>query len=509
MRVILLVLSVLLAETGAAQSGAGVLHAAPGGGDGIPRVRVVAPVERVGFTRLTSCDSLQAFVRSLSQMGVTRVRTIATSKEGRAVTACQISSSPVFGQDTTKLRCLLFAQQHGDEPSGKEALTLLLAKIANGDLDPLLARMDILIVPQMNPDGAELRQRRTADGKDLNRTHLLLSAAEPAGLHRLFFDWWPQVTLDIHEYSPFSTSWSSRGYIKRADVQLGMLTNLNSPRSIRDYQRQEVFPYWSRRMAVAGYAFSEYIVGSPDERIRFSTTEPNDGRQSFGLLGTLSFIQEGRGGRTLEENLERRALSQLASVEALLSFCAANEEEIRARVAQARGALPESAGEEAVLCMDHFPGGKSIRIPVQNVSTGRDSLWNVEPLDDAVKPLVTRAIPHGYVVPRDLAPIREILDRNRVAYTVVEKQSTVPGALYRIESVVPDTLEAEWHPKPTLSVTRGPLTLRPGDLVITTAQRHALFLVTLLEPESMWGLVKYAGFEYLWRSKVYPISLIP
>ena len=509
MRVILLVLSILLAETGAAQSPARGLHAAPGGTDGTPRVRVVAPVERADFSRLTSYDSLQAFIRSLNPAGTIKVRAIATSRQGRSVTACMVSTSPAFGQDTTKLRCLLFAQQHGDEPSGKEALTLLLAKIANFDLDGLLARMDILIVPQMNPDGSELRQRRTADGTDLNRTHLLLSAGEPAGLHQLFFDWWPQVTLDIHEYSPFSTSWSSRGYIKAADVQLGMLTNLNSPRGIRDYQRQEVFPHWSRRMAAAGYAFNEYIVGSPDERIRFSTTEPNDGRQSFGLLGTMSFIQEGRGGRTLEENLERRVLSQLASVEALLSFCAANEEEIRARVAEARLGLPAMAGQEAVLCMDHFPGGRSIRIPVQSVATGKDSLWTVEPLDDAVRPLVIRAIPHGYVVPRDLGPVRQILDRNRVKYTVVEKQSSVPGAAYRIESVVPDTLEAEWHPKPVLRVTRGPVTLRPGDLVVSTAQRHALFLATLLEPESMWGLVKYAGFEYLWQSKVYPIGIIP
>jgi hypothetical protein len=475
----------------------------------IPQGRLIAPVERRGFSRLTPYDTLQSFLRSLNGSGKITVRSIAATRQGRSVSVCMITTSPVFGQDTSKLRCLFFAQQHGDEPSGKEALTLLLAKIANHDLERLLARVDLLVVPQMNPDGGELRQRRTSDSTDLNRAHLLLTAPEAAGLHTLFFDWWPQVTLDIHEYSPYSESWSSRGFIKKADVQLGMLTNLNSPRGIREYQRQEVFPFWSGRMGAHGYAFSEYIVGSPEDGIRFSTTEPNDGRQSFGLLGTLSFIQEGRAGKTLEENLERRVKSQLASLEALLTFFADHEKDIRSRVTGARRGLQGMAGQEAVLCMDHFPGGKTLRIPVQNVSSGKDTLWMVTPLHDVVRPLSTRRIPHGYVVPRELSPIREILDRNHALYAVVEKPSTLAGAAYDIDAVVPDTLEDEWHPKPTLRVTRKTLTLRPGDLVVSTAQRHALFLATLFEPESMWGLVKYRGYEHLWQSRVYPIGIIP
>jgi len=61
-------------------------------------------------------------------------RTSAQTHNGRNVSSVLVTSSPHFGEDALKLRVMLFAQQHGDEPSGKEALTMLLAKIATMNL---------------------------------------------------------------------------------------------------------------------------------------------------------------------------------------------------------------------------------------------------------------------------------------------------------------------------------------------------------------------------------------
>jgi hypothetical protein len=51
--------------------------------------------------------------------------------------------------------------------------------------------------------------------------------------------------------------------------------------------------------------------------------------------------------------------------------------------------------------------------------------------------------------------------------------------------------------------------LRPGDIIVRTDQTRSLFLAVLLEPESMWGLVKYNGFSSLLQGKEYPILRIP
>ena len=471
--------------------------------------RIQAPVEQRGFAALTAYDTLQSFLASINGRGPITVRRIAATRQGRSVFACLISSSSRFGDDTTKLRVMLFAQQHGDEPAGKEALTMLLANIASGAMREILSRIDLLVIPQMNPDGSELRQRRTSDSIDLNRNHLLLTSPETKGLHDLFGQWWPHVTMDLHEFGAFSRSWSDSGIAKTVDVQLGMLTNLNSSEALRTYQRRLVFPYVAEQMRQQSYSLHEYIVGSPADRIRYSTTEINDGRQSFGILNTLSFIQEGRGGKELEDRLERRARSQLASVEALLRYCAAHAQEIRSLVAYERGRLRDLGGRPVVLAMDHFPGGGDLRIPVRSISSGRDSLWKVRPLHDVVKPIINTTLPSSYVVPRQFDSIVKLLERHNVQREVVQVEQTVTAGVYAIDTVRADTLEEEWHPRPALRLETRSVSLHPGDLLVSTKQYHSLFLAILLEPQSMWGLVKYPGYEYLLKENVFPILRIP
>ncbi len=465
------------------------------------QVRWQPPIERSGFTRLTSYDSLQTFLKTIDGSGGLTVAPCALTRGGRIVSSVLVTSSPHFGEDTLKLRVMLFAQQHGDEPAGKEALTILLAHLASHELGDVLSHVDLMIVPQMNPDGAELRQRRTADSVDLNRNHLLLTAPETRGLHSLFDAWWPQVTMDMHEYGAYSRSWIDSGFVKSGDVQLGMLTNLNSSAALRSYERDSVFPFLASAMRRGGYSFHEYIVGSPQDSLRYSTTEPNDGRQSFGILNTLSFIQEGRGGQSLEENLERRAKSQYASLEALLKFCAARAGEIRTLVARERRALQAGAGTPVVLTMDHVPGPGNLIIPVRRVPSGRDTVWQVRPLRSRVVPLCTRTLPSAYLIPRELDGVREVLERNFVLRETVRMPRTVDAVVYAIERVVPDTLEGEWHPLPFLRSERVRRTLRPGDVVVRTDQVRSLFTAILLEPESMWGLVKYPGFSSLIQGK--------
>ncbi|MER3523180.1 MAG: hypothetical protein C4326_03735 [Ignavibacteria bacterium] len=126
-------------------------------------------------------------------------------------------------------------------------------------------------------------------------------------------------------------------------------------------------------MQQCGYSFHEYIVGSPQSYIRHSTTEINDGRQSFGVLGTVSFIQEGRKWRTLEDQLERGAKSQLASVEALLRICATHAEDIRRIIESERRALSVPASRTVALRMDHVSSTNEMVIPVQQVQTSNDT----------------------------------------------------------------------------------------------------------------------------------------
>jgi len=468
---------------------------------------LLAPAERNGFTSITPYDSLQSFLSEIGRIPSIRVEQIATTRLGRAVNVVRVLL-PRQDSAAIRLRVLLFAQQHGDEPSGKEALTVLLARCASGQLDSILSHVELFIVPQMNPDGAELRQRRTSDSVDLNRNHLVLTSPETRALHDLFLAVRPQVTVDLHEYGSYSKAWRDSGFMKRGDVQLGMLTNLNSSPILRKYQREAVYPFIAGRMSVAGYLFHEYIVGSPGEYVRHSTTEINDGRQSFGILNTLSFIQEGWQGKTLEDSLKRQTLSQLTSIESLIEFCAMHAEEIRELVAREQGALQEFAGKDFVLRMEHYPGEGVMQIPVHLVSSGKDTVWAITPYRNVVRALATTTVPREYVVRQEATSILSVLGRHRIKTHVVQEERIVEAVVFKIDSVGTEVVEEDSLPRLFVTEKRAQTLLRPGDVVVPTSQWQSLLIATMLEPTSVWGLPKYPAFAWLLHEKQYPVFRI-
>lgn len=467
-----------------------------------------APVEANGYARLTSYEEIQAFLHRVENAPGIRVRHIARTMSGRNVSLVSITRTPPFGGDRRRLRVLLFAQQHGDEPSGKEAMTMLIARAASGMLDSILQSLDMLIVPQVNPDGAELRQRRTAEGIDLNRNHVLLSSPETKALHDVFWEWLPEVTMDIHEYASFGTDWEEAGYIKTADVQLGMLTNLNTSDSIRTLQHERIAPFIHEQMRQRGYLFHEYIVGSPQSYIRHSTTEINDGRQSFGILGTVSFIQEGRRWRSLEDQLERRIKTQLASVEALLRWCAAHAEDVRRIVERERHALRVWAHRTVAIRMDHVSGTKQMVIPVQDVKTSKDTFWRVHPYRGEVHLLQAVTLPSFYLIePQDTAIVQLLLGHH-ITIETVRREMNMRVAVYHVDSLGTSVIEGDTLPLPLVRKNTTTVRVHPGWFMVPTSQVQSHLLAILLEPESQWGLVKYDRFAGLRRRGKYAIERV-
>jgi hypothetical protein len=84
------------------------------------QAQIVAPVERAGFQRVTSYDTLQTFLNEVGSTNTIRVETLTKTRSGRSVIVAKVSASNMFGEDPRKLRVMLFGQQHGDEHTGKE-----------------------------------------------------------------------------------------------------------------------------------------------------------------------------------------------------------------------------------------------------------------------------------------------------------------------------------------------------------------------------------------------------
>ncbi|WP_228279109.1 M14 family zinc carboxypeptidase, partial [Acinetobacter baumannii] len=69
-------------------------------------------------------------------------------------------------------------QQHGNEPAGGEAMLVMAQRLATGDLGEMLERINVVIVPRANPDGAEAFERVLRNGIDPNRDHTMLRSPE-------------------------------------------------------------------------------------------------------------------------------------------------------------------------------------------------------------------------------------------------------------------------------------------------------------------------------------------
>lgn len=106
-----------------------------------------------------------------------------------------------LGHGPTKI--LLWSQMHGDEPSATPALLdladFLLRRADQPAAAAILDRLELLMIPMLNPDGAQLYDRRNAQGIDINRDALNLATPEGRILKRVRDEHQPILGFNLHD----------------------------------------------------------------------------------------------------------------------------------------------------------------------------------------------------------------------------------------------------------------------------------------------------------------------
>jgi hypothetical protein len=129
-----------------------------------------------------------------------QVEEVGRSVQGRPIHLLTIGTGPK--------RVLLWSQMHGDEPSATPAL-LDMAHFLLSSPDPaasaLLDGATLLMVPMLNPDGAEHYVRRNAQAIDINRDALQLSTPEGRLLESLRARFEPALGFNLHDQSRRTT----------------------------------------------------------------------------------------------------------------------------------------------------------------------------------------------------------------------------------------------------------------------------------------------------------------
>lgn len=124
-----------------------------------------------------------------------RLEEAGKSYQGRSIQLLSI------GRGEKKI--LLWSQMHGDEPSATPALLDIASFLATHAEEPavrsILENFTLLMIPMLNPDGAEVYTRRNAQGIDINRDALMLATPEGRILKSVRDQYEPMLGFNLHD----------------------------------------------------------------------------------------------------------------------------------------------------------------------------------------------------------------------------------------------------------------------------------------------------------------------
>ena len=148
---------------------------------------------------------VKQYVSKLRDSGV-KASEVGRSLGGKEIYQLEFGSGPH--------RVFLWSQMHGDEPTATAVVLDIFSFLQRNRSKPLVEsiarRMTIKAVPMLNPDGADLYQRRNLQFVDINRDARNLVTPEGRLLKKLRDEWKPQLAFNLHNQNPRTAVGSTR-----------------------------------------------------------------------------------------------------------------------------------------------------------------------------------------------------------------------------------------------------------------------------------------------------------
>jgi Zinc carboxypeptidase len=456
----------------------------------------VMPADHRALTRTISYADMKAFLESVDGKGPVHVSVEGTTTKGRSIYLVHLgrSAQPAW-------TILFYAQQHGDEISGKDALLYLIRDISEHP-ERLPEDVSVWIVPMMNPDGAEAGTRVNGAGADLNRDHITLDQPETRALYQVVRRVRPDLAVDCHEFGRESEAWRKAGWAKWPDITMDRLNNPLFDRTLMAAGDRWV-DGGATAEAKAGHPFLRYWVGGlpPDNEQRHSAPDIDSGMNGIGTYGGLSFIIEAAardGDEAIARELGNRVDAYLVLFRRFV-LGDGHRAQDRAAIRQARArALPpflpvnylwvNPSAEITRFPVVETASGRTIEVPTANMMT-----------EVAIKKSVT--IPIAYAVePRAAAEIGALLDRQAIRYETIATPRSVEAeacTLLRVEDAFDDVYSRYEGRQIVRHEPAAKRELAAGWLWVPLEGESALRAALILEPAAMYGLYQYPRFRAL------------
>jgi predicted deacylase len=401
-------------------------------------------------------------------------------------------------------RVLLVGGQHGDESLARAAVRGFLRTMRPASTT---AGLQLAAIADLNPDGRALRTRLNAAGIDLNRDHQRLRAVETRALHQWVRSWRPDLIVDVHTYPPRRKHLLKQGWAYCHDVFLDLPTNPSLPAGVTGAPLLAGMNRVLAKLRQEDILADRYVLLRRSGRVRHSTADVVDARNQFALrYGIPVLLLEGkqppRRSRTATWRRTRRAM--IRALQHIVDWSATCGTDFGAQ-------LPaEPADGLVALKCRYREAAAPARILMEEVDSGH--LREVSPPGRYTPALrVTRRtqLPVAYAVPKAFKTLNELLAAHGFQYQPVVSDRTSPVSpsvrQYVIESCVPSRRPHRPARQVKLATQVYQETLQ-DHIIYPTDQTGGKCLAVLLEPNSKYGLTRYAEYGLsLHPGTAYPI----
>lgn len=473
-----------------------------------PGMKFNTPGFEKGKTAFTSQEEMLSFLKKIANKNKhVYLENIGKSLEGRDIPLLVFSKDNPKKVKGDKKKPLIWIQGqiHGNEPAAGESNLVVAQMLAEGKLGNVLDKVNIVIVPRINPDGSYNFSRLIATNLDANRDYMKVEYPEVQAINKAINEYQPEVVLDTHEYTVNSSllkDYGEKGSIASYDLLISSAKNLNIPEKLRKTSDQLLLGDVNKELDKAKLTHHDYYTLSKDNQGKLvateGSTESRIGRNALGLKNSLTYLIETRGINLGRGDFERRVYAQMIAQTNFIKSTAANADKVKKIVNEAR--------DEVVKKGKHINDNDKIAITSENKLMKDRSLDFVDlargqrtsiPInwEDSTEAYATleRERPTAYIMPPAYHDIAHKLETIGIKVQKLDKPLILPIEGYKVtDNKVSTTLENGHYTKQvTTDVFTKNKFFPKGSYVFSMAQPNANFIALALEPESVDSYVSF------------------
>jgi dipeptidyl-peptidase 4 len=477
-----------------------------GAGQALPQTGA----ERTNFQRTSTHQEVLDFLWAVqARTDKMIIEELTVTDEGRMHPVVFLGDPPTSDPGAAflsgKPTVFIIATIHGNERSGKEGGQQFIRELTLGRYQHLLEKVNVIIVPHMNPDGGDRGIRTNTLGYDMNRDWIALETPEvSAVVEKILTQFWPDVFVDAHNGGSLPYHMTYQATLDpTADADLVAFARGPMYEAVKAHLAQnDMSLYW----------YSGPSFDASRDLWTWGTTVPWPRKQHSygGILNMITLLYEVPGGHSLEV----QANSARESMIGLVKFVADNAAETRRIVTEARRRTVEEPASEIILTtvesaypeLEEFyirergPDGQF----VERLVLGENrTLW---------VPENTRAMPEwGYAFDARLNIMAKHLRRHGIQVEQLMVETTVSVERFRLEEISWASTPYQNHllAEAKVELVPGQMTLPAGTYVVRLRQPTGRLIPLLMEPDAEDSLLRWNFLDHSIPTRGGPNAFVP